>query len=67
MFNFKRVLILALAMATGMAAFTIPALAQGDDIVFLCFRGRTIGVPFYLMNRYIVNGATPGPCSPSQP
>ncbi len=42
------------------------AFAQaGDQLVTLCFRNRTIQVPFYLVSRYTANGATIGPCPTS--
>ena len=45
-----------------------PASAQsGDQLVTLCFRGRTIQVPFYLQSRYTANGATIGPCAAAAP
>ncbi|MEO7677023.1 MAG: immunoglobulin domain-containing protein [Verrucomicrobiota bacterium] len=34
------------------------------DLVTMCFRGRTIQVPSYLVSRYTANGATIGPCTP---
>ena len=43
-------------------ALSTPVFAQGDNLVTLCFRGRTIKVPSYLVNRYTGAGATIGPC-----
>jgi hypothetical protein len=68
----KRFLLVALAVLSGAAAFTAYDLnaavnISGDDLVTLCFRGRTIGVPFYLRNRYVANGALDGPCPTSNP
>ncbi len=47
-----------------MGGAAVTALAVGgDDLVTLCFRNRTIQVPFYLINRYLaVPGTTTGPC-----
>lgn len=39
------------------------ALAQTIETVTICFRGRTIVVPSYLLTRYIAAGATANACS----
>ena len=56
-------------LATTSLAFLVGenvAFAQaGDQLVTLCFRNRTIQVPFYLVSRYTANGATIGPCPTS--
>jgi len=31
----------------------------------ICFRGRDVTIPSYLLSRYVAAGATPGPCNPS--
>ena len=59
---------IALLATTSLAFFVgeNAAFAQaGDQLVTLCFRNRTIQVPFYLVNRYTANGATIGPCPTS--
>lgn len=62
----KRLIALSLAVVLGLGA-AATALAQGgDNLVTLCFRNRTIQVPFYLMSRYTANGATVGPCVVTQ-
>ena len=45
-------------------SFTVPFTygQADDDLVPLCYRGKTIQVPFYLKPRYITNGAMNGPC-----
>ena len=69
----KRFLTLSLAVILGAGAFefdsllTTPAFAQTDFLVTMCFRNRTIQVPFYLRPRYIAGGATDGPCPASNP
>ena len=55
-----------LLMAFWFMASPQEACAQGDQLVTMCFRGRTIQVPFYLAQRYAANGATYGPC-PNRP
>ena len=67
MYKSKRLLILSLAVITG-AGSLLTAIAQsGDDPVTMCFRGRTITVPFYLRPRYMANGAIDGVCPTSPP
>ena len=66
MYKSKRLLILALAAITG-AGSLVTALAQGDTPVTMCFRGRTIQVPFYLVPRYLANGAMNNACPTSPP
>ena len=59
----KRFMMMALAGVVGLGGAAVTALAQGDDLVTLCFRNRTIQVPFYLIGRYLaVPGTTTGPC-----
>ena len=54
---------LTLAGVVGLGGAAITALAQGDDLVTICYRNRTVQVPFYLLNRYLaVPGTTTGPC-----
>jgi hypothetical protein len=60
----KRILLIGLAVLSGLGAVTVPALAQGDELVTICFRNRTIQVPAYLLPRYLaVAGTTAGPCA----
>ena len=59
----KKPLLTALAVIVGLGGAAVTAFAQGDDLVTLCFRNRTIQVPFYLVNRYLaIPGTTGGPC-----
>ena len=60
----KRFLILSLATIVGLGGAAATALAQqGDTIVTLCYRNRTIKVPSYLAARYLAKqGTTSGPC-----
>lgn len=54
-----------LAFVTGATLFIgVPerAVAQTVDTVTICFRGRTVIVPSYLLSRYIAAGATPNAC-----
>ena len=54
---------MTLAGVVGLGGAAVTALAQGDDLVTLCFRNRTIQVPTYLINRYLaVPGTLTGPC-----
>ena len=59
----KRIFLLSLAFVVGFGGIAATALAQGDTIVTLCYRGRTIKVPFYLQQRYLAKpGTTTGAC-----
>ena len=59
----KRIIMMTLAGVVGLGGAAVTALAQGDELVTLCFRNRTIRVPFYLVSRYLaVPGTTAGPC-----
>ena len=63
----KRITLIALAILSGLGAASVTALAQGDDLVTLCFRNRTVQVPAYLVPRYLaVAGTTAGPCITTQ-
>ena len=57
---------LALAIAAGTAPLVQQAIAAGDDFVTMCYKNRTIQVPFYLRLRYFGAGATDGACAVSQ-
>ena len=64
----KRIFLLSLAIITGFGGIAATALAQGDSIVTLCYRGRTIRVPLYLQNRYLAKpGTTQGACPVTPP
>ncbi len=67
MYKSRRLLILALAVAAGAGPLltAYDAFAQ-DNLVPMCFRGRTIQVPFYLRPRYLAAGAMDNPCPASQ-
>ena len=58
----KRIAIMSIAAVVGLGGAAVTALAQGDALVTLCFRNRTIQVPSYLVGRYVTAGATSGPC-----
>lgn len=65
--NSKRFLILALAVLMGGGSFFVSTQshAQGSPLVYLCYRGQTIQVQYYLKDRYIAKGAMNGPCETS--
>ena len=56
---------LALALAAGAAPLLQQAVASGDDFVTMCYKNRTVQIPFYLRTRYMVAGATDGACGVS--
>lgn len=63
----KRIAMMTLAGIVGLGGAAVTALAQGDDLVTLCFRNRTVRVPSYLVSRYLaVPGTTAGPCAVTQ-
>lgn len=62
----KNLLMLAVAVVSGLGAAVTSAIAQSnDDLVLICYRGRTIQVPSYLVARYVFKGAASGACNPS--
>ena len=61
-----KVITLVLAVAAGIAGVVSSASAAQDDLTPVCFRGRTIQVPTYLVNRYIAAGGVPGTCGGTQ-
>ena len=61
---------MALAVILGGGSLLVPSAsiaASGDDLVFMCYRGVTIQVPFYLRNRYFARGAMDDACPTSNP
>ena len=59
----KKATLMALAVIVGLGGAAATALAQGDALVTLCFRNRTVQIPFYLVPRYLaVPGTTSGKC-----
>ena len=59
----KRLALIAVAGFVGFGAVAASALAQGDTLVTICYRNRTVQVPTYLLPRYlIVAGTTRGAC-----
>jgi hypothetical protein len=68
MIKSTRLLLFVLAMSAGLGAFNVPSHAvSGTDLITICFRNRTIQVPFYLRFRYYGNGAVDGACPVSNP
>ena len=64
----KRFLLLSLAIIVGLGGVAATALAQGDSLVTVCYRNRTIKVPTYLLNRYLaVPGTMFGSCPTTPP
>lgn len=55
--------LLSLAIIVGLGGAAATALAQGDTVVTLCYRNRTIKVPSYLVTRYVAKGATTLPAN----
>lgn len=53
---------LALAFVAGATPLLTALAVSGDDFVTMCYKTRTIQVPFYLRLRYIGAGAMDGPC-----
>ena len=54
----KRFFLFSLAIIVGLGGAAATALAQsGDAVSILCYRGRKITVPFYLVQRYVNKGA----------
>ena len=63
-----RLLTLLLAIAVGLGASSLTSYAvSSTSLVTLCFRGRTIQVPFYLAYKYYPLGAMDGACPLSGP
>ena len=65
MIKSRKFILLALAIAAGAAPLLTTALAQGDTFVTMCYKTRTVQIPFYLRARYMGAGAIDGPCSVS--
>lgn len=64
----KAFLIMSLAVIIGCGSLIVSSVAvSGDDLVYLCYRNKTIQVPFYLKPRYTSKGALNGPCPTSPP
>ena len=63
----RKFLIMSLGAIVVCGSFIVPSSnGQGqDDLVPLCYRGKTIQVPFYLKPRYLTKGALNGPCPTS--
>ena len=58
----SKLFLFSLAIAVGFGGIAATALAQsGDSVVSLCYRGRNIKVPAYLLGRYTAKGASPNP------
>lgn len=62
MFQSKRLLALSLAVILGGGFYGVQSYSVSTTLVTMCYRGRTIQVPFYLRATYITNGATDGAC-----
>ena len=63
-----RLLMLLLAVAAGLGAFNVTTYAVSSTaLVTICFRNKTIQIPYYLRFRYYSFGAYDGPCFVSTP
>lgn len=60
----KKAIITALVAIIGIGGAAATAMAQGDNLVTICFSNRTISVPSYLVSRYISSPlfVRTGPC-----
>jgi T5SS/PEP-CTERM-associated repeat protein len=58
----RSIALLATTSLAFLAGENVAVAQAGEQLVILCFRNRTIQVPFYLVNRYTASGATIGPC-----
>ena len=54
----KQSILLALAIIGGMGAAATALAQSGDTLESLCYRGRLIQVPSYLVQRYVLRGAS---------
>jgi hypothetical protein len=60
----SRMALLGLVVCAGLASVSSAVTpGNGEQLVTLCYRNRTIQVPVYLVSRYVTYGATVGPCS----
>ena len=66
MLQSKRLLALSLAVVLGGGFFGVQSFGVSQTLVTMCYRDRTIQVPFYLRATYITQGAMDGPCPPTQ-
>ena len=58
------------AIAAAAFCLGVPQQAMAQDgptpaTVVICFRGRTVTVPSYLLSRYVAAGAAPAACQTS--
>ena len=61
----KRLFMFSLAVIIGFGGSIATAMAQSaDDRYAVCYRGRTLMLPGYLLVRYIQRGAAIGRCFP---
>ena len=68
MIKATRLLLLTLSACAGLGAFQCTTYAiNSTDLTTLCFRNRTIQVPYYLRFRYYGAGAIDGACPISNP
>ena len=68
MIKSTRLLLLLVALVTGLGAFNMTSHAvSGTELITLCFRGKTIQAPYYLRFKYYGLGAFDGPCPISGP
>ena len=62
----KKLLITLLAIIVGCGSMIVPSVAvSADDLYFMCYRGQTIQIPFYLRTRYLAKGAVDNACPAS--
>ena len=67
MFQSKRLLALSLAVVLGGGFYGVQSYSGSTTLVTMCYRNRTIQVPFYLRATYITQGAMDGPCPTTSP
>ncbi len=60
--KYTRSILIAVAVTVGAAPFL---LANAAGTATICWRGRTLVVPSYLVTTYVNSGAQPGACQPS--
>ena len=70
MIKSTRLLLLLLALAAGLGVFSLNSTSYAigsTELITLCFRNKTIQIPYYLRFRYYSAGAMDGACVVSGP